>query len=184
VSPRALARSQAADDLAGPPQSWRQTQIEEIRSSPLALFPDDPPPSPDDAAAFASWMLATIWNGRRVGKVREVYSPSVRMAGPGGRRLWGWGEMAGWIIALLATFPDARLKVDHVASVTGPRGREIAVRWRLAGTHGGPALYGPPSQRPVLILAITHWRIEDGRIAEETTIFDEIAVLRQIEGGL
>jgi hypothetical protein len=54
----------------------------------------------------------------------------------------------------------------------------------MAGEHDGPALYGAPSRRPVYVLGISHWRVQDGRIVEEQTVIDDIALLRQIEGGL
>jgi hypothetical protein len=31
---------------------------------------------------------------------------------------------------------------------------------------------------------VTHWLVRDSRIVDEVTIFDEVALLRQIEGGL
>ena len=60
----------------------------------------------------------------------------------------------------------------------------IAVRWELAGTHDGNALYGTATGEPVYILAVTHWRVTDGMIVDEVTVFDEVALMRQIEGGL
>ena len=54
----------------------------------------------------------------------------------------------------------------------------------MAGHHDGLALYGAATGRPVYILAVTHWRIVAEQIAQEVTVFDEIALLRQIEGGL
>ena len=60
----------------------------------------------------------------------------------------------------------------------------IAVRWELTGTHDGGALYGPATGEPIYILAVTHWRIAHGMIADEVTVFDEVALMRQMEGGL
>ena len=87
-------------------------------------------------------------------------------------------------MSLIGSFGDARITVDSTTAVEVPGGHQIAVRWSLAGTHDGSALYGAPSQERIYILAVTHWRTIGARIAEETTIFDEVALLRQIEGGL
>jgi hypothetical protein len=35
----------------------------------------------------------------------------------------------------------------------------------------------------VHVLGVTHWRVVDGRVAEEWTVFDELAVLTQMYGG-
>lgn len=53
----------------------------------------------------------------------------------------------------------------------------------MARHHDRLALYGAATGRPVYILAVTHWRIVAGQIADEVTVFDETALLRQIEGA-
>ena len=114
------------------------------------------------------------------GRVREAYSPAAHWSGPGGRRLFGWGEITGWFTALIGSFGDARFHIQHVAAVDDM----IAVRWELAGTHDGGALYGAATGAPIYILAVTHWRIEHGVIVDEMTVFDEVALMRQMDGGL
>lgn len=183
--PRAIARQQAASDRAGGPAAWRAAAMDAIRALPATRFPGEAlPDATRDPAAFARILFDRVVNHRRFGTVREAYSPAAHWAGPGARRLFGWGEITGWFVALIGSFGDARLTVDHVAAVESGDGHDIAVRWSLAGTHDGGALYGPASGRPVYILAVTHWRTEHGRIVDEVTIFDEVALLRQIEGGL
>jgi hypothetical protein len=99
--------------------------------------------------------------------------------------LFGWGEITGWFTALIGSFGDAKLVVDHVASVPAHDGaQDIAVRWKLAGTHDGSGLYGAPTGEAIYILAVTHWRVAHGVIVDEVTVFDEIALLRQMAGGL
>ena len=76
------------------------------------------------------------------------------------------------------------MSVDHVAAVPFlDLGTDVAVRWSLAGTHTGPGLHGAASGNPVYLLAVTHWRICDGKIVEEWTVYDEIALLRQLLQG-
>ncbi|MBY0421267.1 MAG: ester cyclase [Parvularculaceae bacterium] len=184
--PRAIAREHAAADKAsGSRAPWRAEAMREICETATTPFPVHALPSPEaDPAAFARAAFDRIVNHRRFGAVRDIYSPAARWAGPGGRRLFGWGEITGWFMALIGSFGDARVVVDHVASVAAPGGRDIAVRWRLAGTHDGAGLYGAPSREPVYILAVTHWRIARGVIVDDVTVFDEVALFRQIEGGL
>jgi hypothetical protein len=45
-------------------------------------------------------------------------------------------------------------------------------------------VWGAPSGKEILILAVSHYRIRAGAIVEDVTVFDELAVLRQIAGGL
>ena len=59
-----------------------------------------------------------------------------------------------------------------------------SLRWSLAGTHRGNGIWGCSTGRELLIMAVSHYRIRGGLIVEDTTVFDELAVLRQVSGGL
>ena len=180
--PRTIARVHAATDKAsGVRAEWRKAAMERVLSDAATPFPTAPlPDASADPHAFAHAFFDCIVNHRRFGNVRIAYSPSAHWAGPGRRRLFGWGEITGWFTALIGSFGDARISVQHVAAVDG----EIAVRWELAGTHDGGALYGAATSENVYILAVTHWRIAHNVIVDEVTVFDEVALMRQIEGGL
>lgn len=180
--PRAVARNHAASDKTkGGRADWRNAAMERVQSSTATPFPAATLPDPEaDPQAFAHSFFDSIVNHRRFGMTRSAYSPAAHWAGPGGRRLFGWGEIAGWFTALIGSFGDARIAVQHVAAVDDI----IAVRWELAGTHDGGALYGAATNEPIYILAVTHWRIAHGIIVDEVTVFDEVALMRQMEGGL
>jgi len=55
-----------------------------------------------------------------------------------------------------------------------------AIRWTLQGTHLGPGVYGNPSGKRISILGMSHYLVRDGKIAQEWTVFDEFALLKQI----
>ena len=186
-SPRSIAREQARKDReeSSSPQSWRTDHIERIEAVTATPFPDLHHPDPHaEPEAFAYWYFDVLWNHRRFTAVRDIYSPAAHWSGPSGRRLFGWGEVTGWLAGWIGSFSTARFAVDHVGSVEEPDCTDIAVRWSMTGKHDGPALYGAPSQHNVYVLGITHWRVREARIVEETTVIDDIALLRQIEGGL
>jgi predicted ester cyclase len=185
LSPRLVARDHAAvDQASGAPAVWRIDAMSRINDLPGSAFPDAPLPPPTEAQAFAEAIFAQCWNHRRFARMRDAFAPTIAWEGPGARRLFGHGEVIGWATALIGSFGNARFVVEHVAAVEAEQGQDIAVRWAMTGTHDGSALYGAPSHREVYILGITHWRIDGQRIAREVTIFDEVALLRQIEGGL
>ncbi len=180
--PRAVARDHAVlDKGTGGRADWRKAAMERVQSGTMTPFPAAILPDPaTEPHAFAHAFFDAIVNHRRFGMTREAYSSAAHWAGPGGRRLFGWGEIAGWFTALIGNFGDARINIQHVAAVDG----QIAVRWELAGTHDGRTLYGAATNEPIYILAITHWRIAYGVIVDEVTVFDEVALMRQMEGGL
>jgi predicted ester cyclase len=185
---RAVAKLHAeADKIKGDgPAQWRQEAMAAVLDAPLTAWSNTHFPDPhSEPHAFAHAFFDQVINHARFGRVREAYSPAAHWQGPGGRRLFGWGEITGWYTALIGSFGNARLVVDHVASVPAANGaHEIAVRWKLAGTHDGGGLYGAATGEPIYILAVTHWRIAHCMIVDEVTVFDEVALMRQTEGGL
>jgi predicted ester cyclase len=162
--------------------NWWADEIARVNRSQTTAFPtQNPPETPDE---LPQWFVNTILNHRRFAAIRSIYAPNATLHAPGGRRLWGHGEIIGWWTALFSCFGGARVTIDHTAiqpaSANPEDGHDIAMRWSLAGKHTGPALYGPPSNRDLLVLGVTHWRFVGGRITREWTIFDEIAVHAQV----
>ncbi|MDK1029856.1 MAG: ester cyclase, partial [Anaerolineae bacterium] len=74
-----------------------------------------------------------------------------------------------------------RLSIDHICSIPyQDNDLDVAIRWTLTGSHDKEGIYGAPCHKDLLILGCTHWRLVNDKIAEEWTVFDELAVLRQI----
>lgn len=83
---------------------------------------------------------------------------------------------------LIATFPDAVFEVRDVAANTDDfHGTRVSVMWRMRGTYAGAPSYGPLTLSPVDVLGISHFVMRDGRIHNEYRVFDELAVLTQIQ---
>lgn len=182
--PIAIASAQAGRDHGGSlARDWWSAEHARVRAQPAPPAAVADPGQ--DAYGFACYVFGNAWNQRRLGLLRELYSPTVEWNGPAGRRLFGAGGAIGFIASLLAAIPDAVVSVDHVGAVPFfELGVDIAVRWTMAGTHTGPGLHGPATGLPVTLLAVTHWRVIDQRIVEEWTIYDEIALVRQLRQEL
>lgn len=177
LDPHAIARQRAAARAqAGPP------------SGP-------PPPEPEWTPAHAGDPLAPVclaaadrwralWNARDFSLVRAFYEPTCALHAPSGRELFGHGEIVGWYVHVIGALTDAVTRVGHVCAVPrGPGEIDVAIRWTLDGTHLGPGFHRPPTGRPVHVLGVTHWHLVGDRVAEEWTVFDEVAVLTQLYGG-
>ena len=79
---------------------------------------------------------------------------------------------------------DVAYRLEHIAARPLPGGDvAVALRWSLAGTHKGNGIWGEPSGRELLVMAVSHYRLRGGLIVEDVTVFDELAILRQIAGG-
>ena len=53
--------------------------------------------------------------------------------------------------------------------MTLKEGYRVAVRWRLAGTHGRYGMYGKPTGRRVNVLGISHLHVKDDKITKHIT---------------
>lgn len=121
-----------------------------------------------------------VWNQRLLDRLATGYTPDCVVHTAPGRELEGINGLTWWVIRMLAAFPDAVMTVEHYCDVEESDGLIAAVRWTLNGTHRGDGLFGPPTGKPAVIMGISHFRFDGDRIAEEWTVFDEIAVLAQL----
>jgi predicted ester cyclase len=183
IDPWTLARSQAESDAGAPAgtHEWRTAELTRVRAGDALAAP---PPS-DHPAAGPAQALELAVNEAQLGQAAEVLSVAVEGVWPSGRRWFGRG---GWIGAwnqLTGVLASPRLVVDHWAATPLPRDEmAVALRWSLAGAHVQPGVYGPPTGRDLLVLGVSHYRLRGGRVIEDVTVFDELAMLRQLAGGL
>jgi steroid delta-isomerase-like uncharacterized protein len=59
-------------------------------------------------------------------------------------------------------------------------GDRVVVHWTNAGTHSGPFLGIPPTDRSFDIAGIDIYRIENGRMAEHWHVVDQLTMLQQL----
>jgi steroid delta-isomerase-like uncharacterized protein len=80
------------------------------------------------------------------------------------------------IVMFRTAFPDLHCTVDDEIR----EGDQFAAHWTLRGTHKGSFLGTPPTGRPVEAQGIIFGRTENGRIAEDWTLFDQMGILQQL----
>ncbi len=179
--PWAVAQMQAAADHEGEAfrHQWRTDAIAAVRSgADVGMTADNP-------AAIPAAMLAGAFRDDMFGDAAEALSSTAEIRWPSMRRGYGRGYWIGCATQLRAVLHDVAYSLDHAAARPLPRGDvAVALRWSLAGRHVGAGIWGPATGRDLLIMAISHYRIRGDMIVEDVTIFDELAVLRQIAGGL
>lgn len=181
LEPRELARAQAEGDAQGDParHAWRADWIAAVREADLMLPPTGHP------AHTPARALAAAFRDDLYGEAAQACSPAVEVRWPTSRRGCGRGAWIGCLMQLRALLHQARFRLDHWCARPLPGGDvAVALRWSLAGVHRGGGAWGPPTGRDVLVLAVSHHRLRAGLIVEDCTVFDELAVLRQVAGGL
>ena len=178
--PWAIARAQAEADSNGDPNrhSWRTNWIAATRDQGDVAMPADHP------AAIPAAMLAAAWRDDLFGDAAAALSPAAEIRWPTNRHGYGRGFWIGCLTQIRGALHDVSYRLEHIAA--RPLGDDIAValRWAVTGTHKGGGVWGDASGRNILISAVSHYRLRGGLIVEDITVFDELAVLRQIVGGL
>ena len=180
-SPRAMAIAQAETDRVGDParHAWRQAWIDRVRSHEPQW------PDPDHPACGPARLLDAAWRADLYGKAASRVSPSIEVCWPTGRNGWGRGYWLGCLVQLRAQLHRFALVIDHWAARPLPHGEvAVALRWSACGVHAGAGPWRPPTGREILVAGSSHHVLRNGRIVRDQTVFDELAVLRQVHGGL
>jgi steroid delta-isomerase-like uncharacterized protein len=82
-----------------------------------------------------------------------------------------------WLIAMFRiAFPDFKCKVEDEIR----EGNKLSAHWTMRGTHNGLFLGNLPTGRSVVVLGIIFARIENGRIAEDWLLIDQLGILQQL----
>ena len=180
-APRAVALAQAEGDRTGDVQrhAWRQRWIDDVRSA-VQAWPESGHP-----AEGPMRMLRAAWVDDLYGEAAAAVSPSIEVRWPTGRRGWGRGYLIGCLVQLRAQLHDFHFIIEHWAARPLPNDEvAVALRWAACGVHASPGAWGTPSKREILVAGSSHYVLRQGRIVRDQTVFDELAVLRQVLGGL
>lgn len=178
VDPAGMAQRLAEAEMARGDVAWHVKAAETLRREggfrPPVL-------QEHSAAVLVRQTLEALWNRTDLAAVAQVYHRAARADVPGNRTLYGHEPLTRWLFGMLSALPDAKLIIEHSIALEEPGlPVRVATRWWLTGTHSGAGVFGPPSGATVLVLGITHSHVAGGRIIAEWTVFDEVAVLKQI----
>lgn len=135
---------------------------------------------PADVAAFAAAVLSGQWIAEDVAAFDLAYAPYA-VVHDSQVVASGRDAIRSHYTQLRIGMANAAVSVDHVAVQDRNEGEyRVAVRWTLAFEHAGSLWGVAASERPVVVLGVTHWQIVARRIVAEWSIYDRIAVLAQL----
>jgi predicted ester cyclase len=148
-------------------------------------FANPPPPVAFDcdAARIAGRALLQAWSAEPGGAERSrLYDYRVDALFPNTRRLYGPDDIDAELAEIFAALPDAQITIEHVAVTPFLGGaQDVALRWSLRAHHRGAGRYGAATGAPVYCIGVSQMRMMNGRVREERTVWDDLAVRRQIE---
>lgn len=181
LNPHDVARSIATkpmDDKSKFSQ-WLTSEIARVNNVDTARL-DNSVEAQVDAERFVEHHLHNIWNARLLGDMNLLYHENVVFHGSANREFVGIEQVLGFYLDVLGAFPDAKFSSDYICSIDNEYGgKDVAVRWGISGIHTGHARFGLPTNKPLFILGESHFRIKNGKVIEEWTVFDELSILVQ-----
>lgn len=181
VDPQAYALAQAARPLDPESKFARWLNSEHKRVSAVSREKAPYPATGDMRESFISAALQNIWNARLLGDSNLLYADNARLHASARDDYDGAEKIIRFYMEVLGSIPDARISVDYTCCNSMLEGDYVAARWVIAGTHAGGALWGEPTGAPLVILGESHYKLSGGKVIEEWLVFDELAVMTQIE---
>lgn len=137
----------------------------------------------DDLEGFVRYVFSRLWQDQNFDDMGEYYDFRVGARYPGDRDLYGPDQVKPAVEALTGMLSDIKVSVEHICDIPYlGAAHDVAVRWSLSGRHTGAGDYGPATGEQLYILGLTQFRIMRGRIREEVTVWDDVAVRRMIDG--
>lgn len=136
--------------------------------------------SKDNQAVVLRWW-DELWNRGNLSLADQLHTTDFRDHDPASP--WvepGPGGMKKKVVAYRSAFPDLHFTMDEVLSA----GDHVVTHWRCKGTHLGEVLGLAPTGKTIEIEGISIFRLRDGRIAEQTIVWDALGMLNQLQAPL
>lgn len=129
-----------------------------------------------EGEALISRFFEEFCNQRRAEVAEEIVAPDFVSHGPQAPPADGV-EGVKARVALYQDAVDGHWDVQELISAGDDR---VIARWTGRGTHRGELMGVEPTGKPIEVDAISVFRIADGKIAEEWTVWDALGLLQQV----
>jgi len=121
--------------------------------------------------------LVEAWNAHNPEQVAALYAPAYEGTDVGEASPQRGPEAVRQMVArYLGAFPD----LEFTEQETIFQGQRAALMWMARGTHRGPLMNIPATNRPTEIRGMSLLTVEDGKITREASIWDVAGFLRSI----
>ncbi|MCX2925109.1 ester cyclase [Streptomyces sp. NEAU-W12] len=129
--------------------------------------------------------IEEVWTQRQLNKVKDFMDRDLFLHTIGDHTVIRPERYQSDLLTMVGPFPDARFAVRDIQANHSPRyaGLRVAVLWTMHGTYRGIPAFGPLTGRPVTVLGVSQFLIQEGRIVKEVRVYDEISLHAQINAG-
>ena len=119
--------------------------------------------------------------GAEISCIKAEYDRACQVEYPGGVSSHSWDAVERFWMGLLASFPNAKLTIDHQIGRQDPlMPPRAALRFSLQGKHDGWCSFGKPTGADVYIMAAAHAEFGPYGLRREFVVFDETSIWKQI----
>jgi steroid delta-isomerase-like uncharacterized protein len=129
-----------------------------------------------EGEAVVSRFFEEFCNGRRAEVADEIVADDFVSHGPQAPPAEG-PEGVKARVGLYQDSVDGHWDVQELISAGDDR---VVARWVGRGTHVGELMGLEPTGKPIAVEAISVFRIADGKIAEEWTVWDALGLMQQV----
>jgi len=119
--------------------------------------------------------------GAEISCIKAEYDRACQVEYPGGMSAHSWDSVERFWMGLRASFPNAKLTIDHQIGRQDPMmPPRAALRFSLQGKHDGWGNFGKPTGAEVYIMAAAHAEFGPYGLRREFVVFDETSIWKQI----
>lgn len=113
--------------------------------------------------------------------ITEHYDRACQLSLPCGQEVHSHDAATEFWLGLRSAFPSADFKINHQIGRVDPHlSPRSAIRWSLTGKHDGWGRFGAPTGAQVHVMGVSHVEFGPWGLRREFTLFDEIAIWKQI----
>jgi steroid delta-isomerase-like uncharacterized protein len=131
----------------------------------------------DENKAIARKLTEEAWNKGRLETVDELMSTGCRFHDPVFPSLTsGTGNYKQHIQTCRTAFPDLKFTIEDTIAERN----EVVLHWKAHGTHRGPFLGMPPTEKSATVSGTSIHRIDKGKITEQWIDWNLLSLMEQL----
>jgi len=123
----------------------------------------------------------SIWEQSELTSLEKSHNRACQIFVPGGRTLYGLVDFSTFLKGYLFSFPGGSFKIHHwIVNEEEGKNIRVAFRWSYSANHTGIGSFDDPKGVPIVIMAITHFELQEGLVVREYLAIDDISIWMQI----
>lgn len=125
---------------------------------------------------FGRQYIEVIWNQADLSRLAEFTALDIVRHDPASGVQRGFDEYRAVVTALHAAFAPMHFTINLQVG----EGDTAAHHWTVTGTHVGDFMGNAPTGKPFTLDGISIYRVQDGKLIEERTVWDALGMVKQL----